>query len=164
MECKSFKMYQNFGSCFPINEVIEKLIIFIFYVCIICYLKKGKENMKKKTFALLFILLNLLTFQELFAAEALAIDKKEAAKIRKSADTDQPGMHLISKDDLWTMILLVGEKESCEIGVKWNGNLLTYGGVGAACVSMTNSSNTDIYCTPKKSICKTEKEILDFAQ
>lgn len=42
--------------------------------------------MKKKSFLLLFILLNLLVFQELFAAGALAIDKKKGSQYGWAVD------------------------------------------------------------------------------
>ena len=70
------------------------------------------------------------------------------------------GLTLISKDDMWSKIKLRGKKESCILSVRafqLNGSR-----INTDCKFLKNSKKIDIICTKRKSICKTEKEILNF--
>lgn len=69
---------------------------------------------------------------------------------------------VISKDDIWVSLQLNGKDESCFISVskyKRHGSRIS----ASYCKFLTNSKNIDIICTEKKTICKTEQEILTFA-
>lgn len=85
------------------------------------------------------------------------------SKINKTLPK-QLGIHLVSKDDMWSSVLLVGKEESCKILVKAiggpKGSLMT---TSDGCSLLTNSKNIDIVCTQNKTLCKTEDEVLDFA-
>ena len=71
-------------------------------------------------------------------------------------------MVIISKDDFWTNIQLNGKNETCNIDVrKWElqGSRI----LSDDCLFLRNSKKIDIICTKNKTICKTDKEVIDYA-
>ena len=74
------------------------------------------------------------------------------------------GLKFVSREPGWTQLRLYGQSEVCDISVRDEMNResrVVYD--GGNCVGMYNSKGAFIVCTLHKQICKTEREIVRFA-
>ncbi len=90
--------------------------------------------------------------------------KKFGLLILASAVVWGSGLEFVSREYGWTILKLRGESETCEITVRddsYRDSRVVYD--GGSCVGEVNSKGEFIVCTLHKQICKTEKEIVRFA-
>jgi uncharacterized protein YecT (DUF1311 family) len=82
-----------------------------------------------------------------------------AVAVILSTLTAQNGMYILEEDSDVTSVMIHGNGEKCMISLTSIGDIEE-----SSCRILTNSKNVQIFCTRRKKICKTHREIYNFMQ